>query len=443
MSAGKPRILLLNPPIYDFSAYDFWLKPYGLLRVGGWLRRQAELKLFDFMDRHGPYAPEGASRKDDRWGRGHFAAEVSPKPPALADITRHWRRYGAARARFREFLAAEPPFDFALVQTMMTYWVAGVREITDDLRAFSPRTKIVFGGVWATLCQRQAAAMGADLIVSGSMFEALWPFLGMTPELTQPPFWEGYDAPNVGVLKLTDGCPFHCTYCAARIFHPQFRLRATEEVVGELDFLLRRGARHVAFYDDALLHQFASGAGLFFREVMRRNLPASFHSPNGLNARFLDAETARLLVAAGFKTFFLGFESASPAWRAGTGEKAFPEELARAVSGLVDVGVGADQITAYVMLGHPTGTPEDAAASLEFVSSLGIRSMLSEFSPVPGTVDGEASRDGADLNEPLNHNKTAFSIRRWGGQTVNELKKLCRERNRQVTRKPPADAEFD
>jgi hypothetical protein len=27
------KILLVNPPIYDFSAYDFWLKPYGLLRV--------------------------------------------------------------------------------------------------------------------------------------------------------------------------------------------------------------------------------------------------------------------------------------------------------------------------------------------------------------------------------------------------------------------------
>ena len=34
----RPRILLINPPIYDFSAYDFWLKPYGMLRVAGFLR---------------------------------------------------------------------------------------------------------------------------------------------------------------------------------------------------------------------------------------------------------------------------------------------------------------------------------------------------------------------------------------------------------------------
>ena len=29
----RPRILLVNPPIYDFAAYDFWLKPYGMLRA--------------------------------------------------------------------------------------------------------------------------------------------------------------------------------------------------------------------------------------------------------------------------------------------------------------------------------------------------------------------------------------------------------------------------
>jgi len=29
------NILLVNPLIYDFTAFDFWLRLYGLLRVGG------------------------------------------------------------------------------------------------------------------------------------------------------------------------------------------------------------------------------------------------------------------------------------------------------------------------------------------------------------------------------------------------------------------------
>ena len=60
----SPKILLVNPPIYDFSAYDFWLKPYGLLRVGGYMRGQAELRLFDYLDRWHPLAPPVAHEQD-------------------------------------------------------------------------------------------------------------------------------------------------------------------------------------------------------------------------------------------------------------------------------------------------------------------------------------------------------------------------------------------
>lgn len=52
----RPRILLVNPPIYDFSAYDFWLKPLGLLTVAGALAAHADLTLFDYLDRLHPAA---------------------------------------------------------------------------------------------------------------------------------------------------------------------------------------------------------------------------------------------------------------------------------------------------------------------------------------------------------------------------------------------------
>ena len=48
------RILLVNPPIYDFTAYDFWLKPLGLLSVAGLLRGRCELSMFDYLDRLHP-----------------------------------------------------------------------------------------------------------------------------------------------------------------------------------------------------------------------------------------------------------------------------------------------------------------------------------------------------------------------------------------------------
>ena len=51
---------------------------------------------------------------------------------------------------------------------------------------------------------------------------------------------------------------------------------------------------------------------------------------------------------------------------------------------------------------------------MTFAHRLGIRVMLSEFSPIPGTPDGEECRRWIDLDEPLRHNKTAFVAHRLG-----------------------------
>jgi len=90
---------------------------------------------------------------------------------------------------------------------------------------------------------------------------------------------------------------------------------------------------------------------------------------------------------------------------------------------------GASSITAYVIIGHPSTPEQDLEASIRFASASGARVMLSEFSPIPGTPDGEACRSHTSLEEPLNHNKTAFTLRLLGPARVDSLKRLCREVN--------------
>ena len=69
------RILLVNPPVYDFTAYDFWLKPYGLLSVAGYLRDKVDFRRFDYLDRLHPFAAKQKNLESDRWGRGRFYFE--------------------------------------------------------------------------------------------------------------------------------------------------------------------------------------------------------------------------------------------------------------------------------------------------------------------------------------------------------------------------------
>ena len=46
------KILLVNPPVYDFAAYDLWAKPLGLLYLSSILKQQNIcVQFFDYMDR--------------------------------------------------------------------------------------------------------------------------------------------------------------------------------------------------------------------------------------------------------------------------------------------------------------------------------------------------------------------------------------------------------
>ena len=420
----KPRILLINPPIYDFSAYDFWLKPYGMLRVAGFLRGQAEFYLFDFLDRLDSKVPAGNYRSD-RWGRGAFYSEPAEKPDIFDEVPRQFRRFGIPRVELQNFLGTQGRFDYALVQTGMTYWYLGVREVIDDIRRLSPKTKIILGGVYATLCPSHARGLGGDLVVEGFDLAPLWRFLGLSSDENQLPLWDLYPKLDTGVLKLADGCPFRCTYCSVPQVYPKFHARSLQRSFAELEFLNRLGVEHVAFYDDALLYRPEQILAPFLREVLRRGIRVQFHTPNALNARFIDEEMARLLIAAGFKNIYLGFESNAFAWQKKTGGKVYSDELARAVENLIRAGAEARQLHAYLIVGHPNGDEQAVEESMAFAQGLGLRVMLSEFSPIPGTPDGEQCRRWIDLDEPLRHNKTAFVIQRLGALESNRLKTLA------------------
>src|SRR5262249_32873536 len=90
---------------------------------------------------------------------------------------------------------------------------------------------------------------------------------------------------------------------------------------------------------------------------------------------------------------------------------------------------GAPSITAYIIIGHPNSDEQDLEASIRFAGDHGARVMLSEFAPIPGTPDGELCRRFTQLDEPLNHNKTAFTWRTLGGEGVTRLKSLAKEVN--------------
>jgi len=390
------------------------------------------MALFDYLDRPDRVA-SGGKRSSETFGRGRLPARIIGKPGAFADIPRHYRRYGLGRDVFERFVSQSGPFDFALIGTVMTYWYPGVAEVIGDLRKYSPGTRIVLGGFYAQACGEHAAGLGADIVVSTPDLSPLYDAIGIGAKIAarpySPPLWQGYSRLESAAIKLTTGCPFKCTYCWTGQRRGGFSHRPSAECIADLETLLGLGVADIAFYDDALLYEPEAGLIPFMRHVIDNNIKVRFHTPNALHAGLVTEELAQLMVRAGFKTFYLGFESSSQDFQKRTGSKVFSHQLESAVSHLLAAGAEAGHITAYEILGHPYYDLQQLAQSMQFAHDCGIRVMLSDFSPIPGTPDGEACRRWVDLDEPLNHNKTSFPIKLLGNERVNSFKELCRQLN--------------
>ncbi|MDD5011077.1 MAG: hypothetical protein PHQ00_03030, partial [Phycisphaerae bacterium] len=205
-------ILLVNPPIYDFTAFDFWLKPLGMLTAAGAIG-DAKFQIFDYLDRRHEFYKGKSQFKSDAFGRGRFFSEVIGKPDVLKEIPRYYRRFGLPAEIFTEFLKVNKPCDFVFVQTVMTYWYLGYKEVIEAVRIHWPKSKIILGGPYTKICPEHAKSLGADFIW-GQINDPLHKAGGFR----KLPLWNLYKKLETAAIKITQGCPFKCTYCTVPIF---------------------------------------------------------------------------------------------------------------------------------------------------------------------------------------------------------------------------------
>ncbi|RKY93429.1 MAG: B12-binding domain-containing radical SAM protein [Candidatus Hydrothermota bacterium] len=424
-------VLLINPPVYDFAAYDFWMKPYGLLRIGRFLSGRFRVHLFDFMDRGHP-SVEGLT-KSTPYGTGKYASQIVEKPRALKPIKRRYKRYGIPRDVFlREAGKLKPEFVF--ISSGMTYWYPGIREVLDSARKLFPRAKVVIGGVYASLMPDDVyQRFDPDLVIVSDRIELLRELMEIPePPAFSPPLWEAYRKLRYGVIKLQDGCPFRCPYCASWVLSPRLKMRNLKEILDEIDYLCELGVRDIAFYDDALLLTAKKFFPPIMEHIKRKGYRIRFHTPNALHARFLDRETAELMKAMGFKTVYLGLETVNQERQLRTGGKVTNEELESAVENLLEAGFSRCDITVYLMMGLPGQEPDEVEEGIRYVHSLGVKVMLSEYSPIPRTPCFEEASRIHPLEDPLLHNPSVFPVLYYGEEKVNRLKDLKNRLNRKL-----------
>lgn len=436
-------ILLVNPWIHDFAAYDLWTKPLGLLYIGAILRsRGYRVSLLDLLEfTLFPRELTGGLKTPVRkgFGQGHYFKEIIPKPKALGEIRRHYRRYGVPPEIAGRFLSRAAAPELVLVTSSMTYWYPGVFETIEFLRGRFPRVPVLLGGTYATLCQDHARRFsGADRVLpgpwDGGKMDVVAEYLGDDPRPTDPnftswpdPAFDLYPAVPYVCLLTRCGCPFSCTYCASSTLAENFASRAPAAIAGEIARWNEKfGVRNFAFYDDALLLNPFDHIAPMLQKVIDQKIACSFHTPNALHVRAIGREVADLLFRAGFKTLRLGLETSDERLQDGTGGKVDNDDFRRTVGNLKRAGYKPEEIGVYLLAGLPGQKANQVSESIAFVKESGARPILVEYSPIPGTAMFEEAKQASrfDLeNEPLFHNNSILPCGR-GGLTGEDYRRL-------------------
>jgi radical SAM superfamily enzyme YgiQ (UPF0313 family) len=439
----NPHILLINPWITDFAAYNLWVRPLGLLYLASLLRvngfRVTLIDCLDFPIRRREYRD------------GKFYKIKIEKPLPLKSVQRNYSQYGIpVEILLEKFSSLERP-DLIAVTSGMTYWYPGVFKLIEISKKFFKDVPIVLGGIYATLCYEHAKEYsGADVVFKGGNE---WDAIGLISELTdfqlrraphgmhgcpEPcevqgelhefpyPAFDLYSQLDYICIATSRGCPFHCTYCATPVLAKGFIRRDPFEVAEEIEYWTTRYPIHnIAFYDDALLVEPSKHFVPMMTEVIRRGIQCNFHTPNALHIRNMFEDVADILFQSGFRTIRLGFETSNEKMQIETGGKVDNREFQDAFRKLRGVGYSDKEIGVYIIAGLPGQRVGEVEESIAFVRETGARPILVEYSPIPHTPMFEKAKQMSsfDLDEPLFHNNSILPCR-WEGFTLEDLKRL-------------------
>jgi radical SAM superfamily enzyme YgiQ (UPF0313 family) len=434
----KSSLILINPWIYDFAAYDLWSKPLGLLYLAAYLREAGcQVHLVDCLDVHHPGMTQNPTHRRPKrgpFGTGKFWREPIAKPSPLRGIPRPYSRYGLLPEILEQNLRRVEAPSAILVTSLMTYWYPGVVDAIRLARKVHPDVPVILGGIYARLCRNHAVACsGADRVVSDPGIESLATSLEdydihLTPtggddrRLAYPAF-DLLNGIDYVCIMTSTGCPFRCQYCASHFLYPAFSRREPDDVVEEIVYWHTKfGIRDVAFYDDAFLIGSASHAAIILEGLARRDMRLRFHTPNALHVGEINGEIAELMQRTGFKTIRLGLETADMGMERRFDNKVSPGDFERAMHHLKRAGFSARHIGAYILMGLPEQNADAIVDTIHFAEAHGAVPYLAEYSPVPHTVlwRKAVSCSRYDLeSEPLFHNNTLLPC--WDEETKRSL----------------------
>lgn len=411
------KILAVNPWVYDFTYYDLYAKPYGLLMLATLLKREGHhIDFIDLCFAENYDVRFAGKRKKD--GTAGFYKEEVTQPPAYSIINRRYFRFGLPPSFADKLLQNIEKPDIILVASIMTYWYLGVKETVALLKRHFPEAPCYLGGVYATLLPDHAKEnVGVDFVIPGRAKELFKTVLNkeIKEDFAFPELELFYKRLHYLPVLTSLGCPFSCDYCASKaIYKGDLFYCEPSECFNYLEkYSKLYNTKTVAFYDDALLFRKEEHLYKILEKVIKADLKLKFYSPNGLHIRFIDEKCADILYEGGFEKLRLSLEFIE---KSPYDNKTDIHEFERAVKLLHKAGFKQEQIGVYLICGIEGQNKETLKKAIDYVYENGAYPYLSEYSPVPGAkmFSHNSLKSRYPLSEPLYHNNSILPMEHEG-----------------------------
>lgn len=354
---------------------------------------------------------------------GRFAELLEPMPPtgiayiAGALVAKGWH------TRFVDMFAEKLTANGVLERvvrfkpdlvgmTVLTPSAPTCETLSKMIKAVSPNTKIVWGGVHADVFAKDILRGGAvDFVIHHDGEETVCELVeamdGGTTDLSridgltwmdggEPrtnktrallrdldslayPAWDLFPYHRYGLLPFADfakpvltmtgsrGCPYRCDYCSLLHSGKVYRRRDPIKLVDEYEHLVDRyGVKQVGLVDP-IFPLVLKDLTPFCNELVRRKLDQKAVWLSETRADRLDEETCRTMYAGGCRRVLMGIESGVDMLLGNVNKNLTTEKVRWGVQNAKKAGI---QTVGLFMIGMPGETPEMTRETIEFAVDL-------------------------------------------------------------------------
>ena len=207
-----------------------------------------------------------------------------------------------------------------------------------------------------------------------------------------------------GFIVTSRGCPNCCTFCAIhKVWGSVYRMRSAENVLAEIDLLVRHGVKEIIIVDDNFTVSKKRTIEIC-DGIVKKGYKIRLLTPSGVFISSLDKEVLEHLYAAGLRELQFGVEN---------GDQEFLDNVIRKNLKLEQVKkivVCANEIgfrtRGFFIFGYPGETRQTMLKTFRFAFESGMHSArFYVFQPLPGTEAYHMAQEMGALDKNLDFSK--------------------------------------